>query len=323
MLYVEKIYNSTMGTVYSLSILFISSPCVNVIFMTLLANAFEIPQNYRFLFYGFFILLVMPLPLIPVELKSKVAGYLGYVQQAVLCIIGLSLPVALIMKKKNPMIKLNEEVKQGPITLMSFLETMSEVYFSYVGFTEANSLPKEQVGKLYVPYLCSTTVLFVLYMVLDNFFLLIYRKDGSEINYLNVLGFLRGGAKPVYLMIVCALYTMPFVGMSFMTSTNIVYIKEKYNLHDSIKYVIVTAGALLMFIASYMQLGLIMNIVCGCMIFFSMLAMAGILFHARRNPKYKMKIPKLVVFISVGFAAIMLGTNITFIIKGFIKSNKN
>lgn len=170
-LYVEKIYNSMTGSIYSLILLLISNTGSNTIFIFNLKEVFGIPDKFDVLFYGALSILVSLLTLIPTSYKSKVSKYLGMLQQAVLLIIAFSLPLSLCLEHKNPLIKKDEKVVQTKITADAFFRSISEIYFSYYGFNEANGLLKEEVGKLYVPYLCSTTALYVLYMILNNFFM--------------------------------------------------------------------------------------------------------------------------------------------------------
>lgn len=316
MFYIGKFYSNLLGTFYSLSILLVSGPGVNVIFMMYLKESFCIPDKYKLLYFTLMCFAVAPLCLLSEKVKGKVVGILGMVQKVILVFIALSLPFAYIFRDKNPLVKINETVIQHPITADSFFRTLSEVYFIYGGFNEENSYRREKTGMLFKTYFISTTVIFLIYTVIVNLFLLVYKNDNSDIEYRNVLGYMGTSAfsfgSIIYYVIVGVMYILPFFGMSFMINNNISYIAKKYKIHESIKYVFTVLGALIAFTMTFFDFSVVMNIVCACMIFFSMLSMAGILIYKHRNKFYKMKVPLPIVYFSIAMAATMLGVNITY-----------
>lgn len=315
MVYSGKFYASFLGTAYALSILLLTAPGVNTIFMMYIKGAYGLADKYNVFYFGAMCLIVPSLCLLPISLKARVVNILGTLQKIMLLGIDISLPLALFLKNKNPLISTTGVVKQEGVTADSFFRTLSEVYFSYCGYTEANSFTREQTGPLFKPYICSTTVIYAIYAVIVNLFLGVYKNDPSEIKFENVLGFMGGAARPIYLIIATVMYSLPFFGLSFMTANNIQYICKKHCVHESLKYVFVCLISLINFALTFVGLGVVMNIVCANMIFFAMLSIAGIIVHKYRNPKYQPKVPMPLVYGSVGIAATMFGINITYIIK--------
>ena len=307
--YIGKFYNETVASIFSLSILLLSGPGVNTIFMCEMMGVYGIEPGYiKHICIVIGALLVSPLCLIPPQIKGPIVKYLGLLQQLFLVLILVSLPLSMVFT--NNKIHTNDNVIQGEPTFLRFIDTLSCIYFSYVGFNEGNSMHRNQTGPLFKPYMISTTVLFLIYDLFINLFLIIYRNDSSEIKYKNVLGFLGSADVYVYRILCTVLYSLPFIGLSFLISNNMNYLMAKYKLNNKIKYLIVLVMMGLNVMFNYIGVKVVMNIVCAVMIFFSTLSMAGIIKYKYQHKDYKSKIPMSFVYLGVVFGCMMFTLNI-------------
>lgn len=316
--YLELFYSKIAATIYAAVMLVVSVPGITAIFVGCLLDVFKV-EKYQVLIKLAMCILVAPLGYIPLSKRKLVSDIGTYFQLCALLAIGVLLPSALVFRTSCTAIDKISKVEPEPLSLSTFICALSSIYFYFCGYNEANSFSRADTGPLYKPYLLSTTVLYMIYAVIINLFLVVYKNDSSAIDFEKVLSFTKKGARPIYVFVASCLYFPPFLSMAFFSGNNRSYLTKTYGLTELHNIIIVVVGGALSFGYTFMPLGKILNAVSVVMMVVALFSLMGIFVYKRKHAGYKMKMP-------FGAAVASIVSSLVFIVvvllSMFKKNNK-
>ncbi|ORD95140.1 hypothetical protein ECANGB1_2774 [Enterospora canceri] len=308
-LYIEQFFSGSAGTAYALVMLIVYTTGANSFTINLLLDVFKISNN-RAIWSLLLSLIIIPITLIPVYARKRVMRLISILQFAAVFLILLSLPLAVGFKKENRLISTTKHVVRAPVTLKTLLLVFAKMHYTFCGIFSCNSLHKDVTGNLYLPYLISASTIYVLYVVVTNSLFHIYRNETGEIDYENVLGFLPGKSNTVACMGICfALYFGGFFANGFTATDNLNYLIKKYKMRKNTNYAAAVASAGIAFSFSFIELNRVMAVLSMLLILSTTLSITGIIIHSRRNPTYRIKVPKFLIYSAIAGCIVTLVAN--------------